>query len=296
MEAFSRAADALLGLLTALPAEAWRTPVLRDLDVQGLVGHLTGVETDAQRALAGDPDVAYADHVASTQPVAEQQAGRPPEDTRREWRLAAERTADRVRTADLDAVVLLHGMRLPLGSLLVVRAFELWTHENDIRRVVGLPASVPDPSTLRLMTDLAVHLLPVGVASVAGEGTPFDVHLVLTGAGGGTWDLVLGKRDAPVEVPEVAIVADAVAFCRLVADRIGSAELGAHVDRGDRALARPCSPAPPPSRSTETGRPRRLSPPGSPAAVLAQLVGSWLTVDGEPGPERSGDLIIITRS
>ena len=44
VEAFSRAADALLGVLTALPAEAWRTPVLRDLDVQGLVGHLTGVD------------------------------------------------------------------------------------------------------------------------------------------------------------------------------------------------------------------------------------------------------------
>jgi uncharacterized protein (TIGR03083 family) len=229
VEAFSRAAAALLGLLTALPPEAWRTPVLRDLDVQGLVGHLIGVEIDMRRALAGDQGVAYADHVASTQPAAEQQAGRPPEDTRREWRLAMERTADQVRGADLDAVVLLHGMRLPLGSLLVVRAFELWTHENDIRRVVGLPASVPDPSTLRLMTDLAVHLLPVGVAGVAGESTPFDVHLVLTGPGGGTWDLVLGKRDAPVEVPEVAIVADAVAFCRLVADRIDPAELDAHL-------------------------------------------------------------------
>ena len=121
----------------------------------------------------------------------------------------------------------MHGMQLPLGALLVVRAFELWTHENDIRPVAGLPASAPDPATLRLMTELAVHLLPVGVASVAGEGTPFDVHLVLTGPGGGTWDLVLGKRPKPVEVPEVAIVADAVAFCRLVADRIGPAELDA---------------------------------------------------------------------
>ncbi len=139
-----------------------------------------------------------------------------------------ERTLARVRGAHPDATVRLHGMRLPLGALLVVRAFELWTHENDIRRAVGLPASVPDPATLRLMTDLAVRLLPVGVARVGGEGTPFDVHLVLTGPGGGTWDVVLGERGA-VDLPEVAIVADAVDFCRLVADRIGAGELGAHV-------------------------------------------------------------------
>jgi uncharacterized protein (TIGR03083 family) len=236
VEAFGRAADAFLGLLSALPADAWRTPVIRDLDVQGLVGHLAGVEQDVQRALAGDPDVACADHIASTQEVAVQQAGRAPEDTRRLWRGAAERTADQVRGADLDAVVQMHGMQLPLGSLLVVRAFELWTHENDIRRVVGLPASVPDPATLRLMTDLAVRLLPVGVTRVAGEGPPFDVHLVLTGPGGGTWDVVLGERATPEGVPEVAIVADAVAFCRLVADRIGPADLAAHVT-GATALA-----------------------------------------------------------
>jgi hypothetical protein len=116
-----------------------------------------------------------------------------------------------------------------LGALLVVRAFELWIHENDIRKVVGLPASVPDPATLRLMTDLAVALLPHGVARVSGVVAPVDVHLVLTGPGGGTWDVPLGDRTSSAEVPEVAIVADAVAFCRLVGDRIDPDELGAHL-------------------------------------------------------------------
>lgn len=228
-EAFSRAADAFLGLLSVLPDDAWRTPVLRDLDVQGLVGHLTGVEDDVQRAIAGDPDVARADHVASTQPAAERQAGRSPEETRRGWRSAADRTLADVQGANLDAPAPMHGMQLPLGALLVVRAFELWIHENDIRGVVGLPASVPDPATLRLMTDLAVQLLPHGVARVADDVAPLDVHLVLTGPGGGTWDVALGDRTAPGNVPEVAIVADAVAFCRLVGDRIDPDELGAHM-------------------------------------------------------------------
>jgi uncharacterized protein (TIGR03083 family) len=228
-EAFSRATDAFLGLLAALPDDAWRTPVLRDLDVQGLVGHLTGVEDDVRRAIAGDPDVAGADHVASTQPAAERQAGRSPEATRREWRTAADRTLAAVARADLAALTPMHGMRLSLGALLVVRAFELWIHENDIRGVVGLSPSVPDPATLRLMTELAVGLLPHGVALVRSDVPPVDVHLVLTGAGGGTWDVAVGPRTAATPAPEVGIVADAVDFCRLVADRIGPVGLRANV-------------------------------------------------------------------
>ncbi len=235
-EAFRRAVDAFSGLIADLPADAWRTPVLRDLDVQGLVGHLTGVEDDVQRALAGDPDVAAADHVASTQPAAERQSQRSPADTRREWRAAVGHTLALVHGADLDAVVPVHGMRLTLGALLVVRAFELWTHENDIRHVADLPESVPDAATLRLMTGLAVRLLPYGVAQVVDDVPAADVHLVLTGAGGGTWDVVLGDRTTATAVPEVGIVADAVSFCRLVADRIGPADLGASVT-GATALA-----------------------------------------------------------
>ena len=33
--------------------------------------------------------------------------------------------------------VAVHGIRLPLGDLLVVRAFELWVHDNDIRRAAA---------------------------------------------------------------------------------------------------------------------------------------------------------------
>ena len=134
-EAFSRAADALDGLLCALSDDDWRIPVLRCLDAQGVVGHLIGVEDDVHRCLSGDPRVADASHVESTQPAAARQAGRPATRTRTGWRRAAGRTLDLVRAAgDPCAEVAVHGMRLPLSALLAVRAFELWTHENDIRR------------------------------------------------------------------------------------------------------------------------------------------------------------------
>jgi hypothetical protein len=112
----------------------------------------------------------------------------------------------------------------------------VWTHENDIRRVAALPSRVPDVATLRLMTDLSVRMLPVGVARVVDDVPPAHVHLVLTGAGGGTWDLDLGGRTAATAAPDVAIVADAVRFCRLVAARIGPDDLDASVT-GATALA-----------------------------------------------------------
>jgi hypothetical protein len=125
-------------------------------------------------------------------------------------------------------------MRLPLGALLIVRAFELWTHDNDIRRATGLPPAVPDASTLRLMTGLAAQLLPYGAAR-AGLREPTKVHLVLTGPGGGTWDVVIGDADQP-EPASVGIVTGAVGFCRLVANRAAPAELDLHIT-GDAGRA-----------------------------------------------------------
>ncbi len=224
VEAFSRAASAFEATLSFLSDDDWGTPVLRGLDVQGLVGHLIGVEDDVQRALAGDPAVADANHVDSTQPAAAAQATRPPARTRADWRAAAGRTLDLVRPADSRAQVALHGLRLSVRTLLIVRAFELWTHENDIRQAAGWAPSVPDPSTLRLMTDLAARLLPLAGAILDDS---VDVHLVLTGPGGGTWDVTVGGH--PPAAASVAIVTDAVGFCRLAANRIAPADLDVSV-------------------------------------------------------------------
>lgn len=233
-EAFSRAADALHGLLCVLSEADWRRPVLRDLDVQGLVGHLIGVEEDTHRCLAGDPAVADVDHVGSTQPAALRQAGRAPADTRAEWRRAADHTLRLVAdVGDLNEVVAVHGMHLPACALLVVRAFEMWTHENDIRRAAGLAASEPDAATLRQMTRLAARLLPHGAVLTEMPGS-FMVRLVLTGPGGGTWDVPIGAQPPPPAV--VDIVTDAVGFCRLVANRIAPSDLELHVS-GDSGQA-----------------------------------------------------------
>lgn len=235
VEAFSRAAGALYQTLRALPEDAWRRPAIRDLDVQGLVGHLTGVEHDVQRALSGDHAVGQAEHVRSTQAAADRQAGRSPAQTLGEWRRAVRHTLTRVTAADdLGVVIGLHGIQLPLHAVLVGRAFELWTHENDIREKTGLPGTVPDAPTLALMTRLAAALLPLAALG-SGPWQPAQLHLVLTGPGGGTWDIEVGGGSAP-EPARVSIVADAVRFCRLVANRATPAGIDAHIS-GDHDVA-----------------------------------------------------------
>jgi uncharacterized protein (TIGR03083 family) len=222
IQAFSHAADALYQTLHALSEEHWHQAVLRDLDVQGLIGHLIGVEHDVQRCMAGDPEVGNADHVTSTQPTALSQAGRPPAATLADWRKDVDRTLDQASRSDLDVMVAIHGVALWLRDLLIARTFELWTHENDIRAVTGLPPSVPEPSTLRPMTQLAADLLPFG-AAFTDLHEPMSVHLVLTGPGGGTWDVAVG--DPAPDPARVGIVTDVVGFCRLVSNRISPADL-----------------------------------------------------------------------
>ena len=295
VEAFRRAAAALDATLGGLAAADWRRPALRDMDVQGLVGHLIGVEEDVRRALGGDPAVAAVEHRAATEAAVRRQHGVPPSRTRSQWRRAAAAVAAQAEATvaaqaqaraaggpgsrgqaagrDADGVIAVHGLRVPLGTLLVIRAFELWTHENDIRAAVGQPRSAPDPPVLALMTDLAARLLPLGAART-GLASPVALRLVLTGPGGGTWDVDLpaaaagtdpnaagpdpntagpdpntarpdpntarpdqntARRDRMAAEP-VRIVAGAVEFCRLVADRAAAADLDAEIS-GDRGRA-----------------------------------------------------------
>ena len=85
---------------------------------------------------------------------------------------------------------------------------------------------MPDAATLRLMTELATGMLPFGAIMTGLQG-PIDLRLVLTGPGGGTWDVAIGG-DAP-EPASIAIVTDVVGFCRLAANWASPADLDVHV-------------------------------------------------------------------
>ena len=181
-EAYRRAAGAFYEVLCFLGDHDWRTPVLRGLDVQGLVGHLIGVEDDVRRCLSGAPEVADASHVESTQAAAIGQAWTAWPYARRlapGRRLyprpgAARGSQDSGRHARHALVAGRAACRPGL------RAVDPRERHPE---AAGWAASVPDASTLRLMTSSrpgCCHTpLPGGLAERV------DVRLVLTGPGGG---------------------------------------------------------------------------------------------------------------
>lgn len=238
-EVFRRTTSAFAALVAGLGPAEWARPALRDLDVQGLVGHLIGVETYFVAGLEeGRPDPGVGQHVPATDPFARAEAGRPGRETLGQWSDLVARSLAAAAEADPQAPVSWYGITLPLDLLLVVRAFEVWVHDGDVRRATGRPPADPDPECLARMTDLAVTLLPAGVG-LAGRARPGRaVRLVLTGPGGGTWDVGLDPAGAtgPLPPADARIVVDGSAFCRVVgnrSDRVGSGGLVT----GDGALA-----------------------------------------------------------
>ena len=231
---FERAVGSLDELLGSLAQNDWHRPALRRLDVQGLLGHMIGVEHAFQRALDSSSErTGSSDHVKATERYALAQRGRAPVDTMSDWQLAARRSVELLGGRDISEQVSLHGLALPLDALLVVRAFELWTHEEDIRRATDRELAPPDPPSLQRMVNLAVRLLPGTLTSLA-EGDPAGVRLVLLGEAGGTFDVQLAPGiDGAAGA---SIVADTIDFCRLVANRIPSTDVALSVT-GDRAFA-----------------------------------------------------------
>jgi uncharacterized protein (TIGR03083 family) len=286
LEVFRRTVADLDQLLTDLADDEWGAPSIRGLTVQELVGHLIGVEeafastiggADALSAedragedqagedRAGEDraaedravhDHADDDHVGATEAVARDQRHAHPAETHRRWSSAVTRTAEVVapRTPvapdSPDAagdVVRFHRLAFPLDQFMVVRAFEMWTHTEDIERATGRPRSDPDPRVLDRMTTLATTLLPAGITR-AGTSPGVGVRLVLSGPGGGTWDVPRGAggvRSAgepfsdlsghlPSDLSGALVVLGAAQFCRVVANRLDRAGTGA-VSRGDDA-------------------------------------------------------------
>jgi uncharacterized protein (TIGR03083 family) len=246
-EAFTRSLDDLAGLLDSLAPGEWDVPVhapgTDGWVVRDVVAHLVAVERYQLTVLGrGDwapPPGTEADHTAMTRPTVAELHDVPLGELRRQWDDAvhASRAACREevdRPGRLQERVTFAGLPFKVGTMLVLRAFEVWTHGDDIRAALGRPLTTPDGPRLTLMSDLAVHALPLGLALSGRTLTHRTARIVLTGPGGGTWSQPLGIGEPPGE-PEVVLVADVVDFCRLVARRLPADAIDCHIE-GDEAL------------------------------------------------------------
>jgi len=122
-------------------------------------------------------------------------------------------------------------------SVLVIRAFETWTHHDDVRRAIGHDGlAVPEPAAMRAMADLAMDSLPIALA-VRGSSRPgITARIVLDGPGGGEWMVPCTAGEIPAEPVAVVIRASVVDWCRRFADRIEPGAFASAVE-GDAELA-----------------------------------------------------------
>ena len=136
------------------------------------------------------------------------------------------------------------GREITLEQLLRMRAFDVWVHEQDLRRALDRPANLDSPGAV-VTRDFLLPALPKVVAKEAGAppgcAVVFDVHgplefmrTVRVDASG------RGTIDASVSLgPAATLVMDWETFVRLACGRVRPDAVGDQVKtEGDPDLAR----------------------------------------------------------
>ncbi len=152
-----------------------------------------------------------------------------------EWRRVRDLLVATAARADLTTELDWFGLPVPATGMLVIRAFETWTHHDDIRVALGRPIAPPGEAALAVMTDLLCGAMPIALRLRGLDVGPATARIVLTGPGGGRWDVGLTEGTVPGR-PDVVLTTDSISWCRLGADRLRPDEVVSVVD-GDAALA-----------------------------------------------------------
>jgi uncharacterized protein (TIGR03083 family) len=243
VEAFVRTITALDDLLGELSPGDWAAPTIEGWTVKGLATHLVAIEEYFGRQLglwAAPVDVDLeADHLGMTRELVASWSDRPPAEVLARWRQLTAATTAHLRALDRSAMrrpFHFHYLDTTLSTVLITRVFEIWTHDEDIRRATGRTPVAPDAERLRRMSRVAVPSMAFALALGGNEAAGRTARIVLTGPGGGTWDQALGLGEEAGE-PEATLVVDVVDYCRLAARRLDPEQVEVVVE-GDAALAR----------------------------------------------------------
>lgn len=240
LEVFEHQVAGLRALLASLEPSEWTADAAPYAwTVHGLVAHLLVIERYTAQQLGFDRAGGYEpdeDHLALGADEIRHELTRAPGDTADAWDRSAGATIARLRAdPEMDAgqQLIMHGWPFTVGSVLIARGFEVWTHADDIRRAVGRPLTLPSAADLGAMSSFSVASLPLLVPIVDPRVPVGPSRVVLTGAGGGTFDLPGAHGEGG---RQVTVVADVVDYCRVVARRIAPDELESTIE-GDGQLA-----------------------------------------------------------
>lgn len=224
-------------LIDTVSPETLDVLTFNGLTVYELVVHLAAMESAVAAAIgrATLPGVAEDDIQRRTSAFVARFRGRPLREARALWRESVDTVAAWSQHAPAGKRVHVFGLPFSRESMLVARAFETWTHGDDIRRALGRELSPPEPEVLHRMADLSVRTVPPSLEMVERAHRGKTARVVLTGAGGGDWLIPLGFSETS-EVPDVVLTAHVVGWCHVVSERLAPAGLARHVE-GDPDLA-----------------------------------------------------------
>jgi uncharacterized protein (TIGR03083 family) len=235
-EAFNAQLRALRDVLTGLEAADWTSLASPyEWTVHGLVAHLLVVERYMGRVIGRrvePPHPGEGDHLGMDLDIIAAEVTRDPDHTAAEWFAEAHANLQWAEQMDADTGAEFHGWPFHVGSLMVARTFELWTHADDIRRACGQPMATPSAGDLATMSNVSVTSLPLTAHVVRPDVPDVRARVVLTGDGGGVWDLTLGRGGDEA----VTVIADVVDYCRMAARRIAPEALDIDIE-GDAHIA-----------------------------------------------------------
>ncbi len=238
-------------LLRDLTPEDWARPVdppeLDGWTVHDVVVHLVANESLLACQLgvpvSGIPETAT-DNEGRTAQAQARHTARSPRHTVAELEAAAEATNTEVAVrgeARLDEPIDWWGGRVATRMALLVRAFETWTHADDIRRAIGAGMVDPPPASLLTLAHTACGLVPTTLGVRGGYRPGRLVRFRFTDVGDAAWDVDLGAgggvRPAGDDAVDAEIVTEAAAVCRGISARVDPREL-AYDFSGDEQLVR----------------------------------------------------------
>jgi uncharacterized protein (TIGR03083 family) len=254
--------DSIAALGDTLDEAGWKTPTeCPGWSVQDNVAHLFGIEAmlsgrptpesvtaaaDAAMDAAGDGHHDRAGIGALNAAWVETYRSRPGAETLAEFRSITDERLAQLRALDEAAFDTPSWTPMGPGSirtLIPFRIFDIWVHEQDMRRALGRPGDVTGPAAENCYEQL-VSFVPYVIGKKVGAPPGTTVVIDVGGAADRSIGVAVGGRARladPVADPTAGLAMDSDTFVRLLNGRGDPAEIlasGAVRFRGDEALGR----------------------------------------------------------
>ncbi|QBX55661.1 maleylpyruvate isomerase family mycothiol-dependent enzyme [Nocardioides seonyuensis] len=249
VDAWWEAIDSFIKLMETVPPEQWATPTdLPGWDVHAVVAHIAHLESLLAGEAHDEVDVSDAPHVRGVMGTFTEQGVVARRDrsadelineihestTKRHTSLVADPPTD----PDAPAPGLFGAIGWSTRTLLRNRPLDVWMHEQDVRRAVGIPGGLDSSAAVHTASYL-LESLPIVVAKRA--KAPAGATVVVEVEGHGSTAVRVGEdgRGSAVAVPDeptTRLRTDREAFILLAGGRRAVEQGRVEVD-GDTELA-----------------------------------------------------------